>query len=96
MPVGVRGLADTRVPELLLDPPHVRACLEQHGGESMPRGVIRAVGELGLAEQRFPDLLEEEGIADEIAARRREDHLPLLSRPLRDGPAEIDRLEVTT
>jgi len=40
--------------------------------------VIGPIGELGPNEQGLPDLLEEEGIADEVAAGGREDHLALL------------------
>jgi len=84
VPVGIRGLANAGVSELSMNPPDVRAAFEQPGRESVPRRVIRPVGELGPAEQGLPDLLEEEGVADEVAARGREDYLTLLGRSLFD------------
>jgi hypothetical protein len=56
-------------PELPLDPPDVRATLEEPGREGVPGGVIRPVGQLGAAEQRLPDLLEEEGVPDRLRER---------------------------
>src|SRR5262245_12025449 len=52
------------------------------GRERVPCRVVRPVGELGPTEQGLPDLLEEEGVTDHIAARGREDHLPVLSKQL--------------
>jgi len=62
----------------------------------MSRRVIGAVGELRLVQQGLPDLLQEEEVADQVAARGREDHLALLGRPVFEGAVQIDRLEVTT
>lgn len=95
VPVDVASLADAGVPELSLHPPDIRAALEQPGRERVSGGVIRPVGELGLAEQGLPDFLEEEGVADEVAARGREDHLTLLGRPFFNGAIEVDCLEVS-
>jgi hypothetical protein len=93
--IGVGGLADAGMPELALHPPDVRATLEQPSRKGVAGGVIRPVGELGAFEQRNPNLLDEERIADQVAARGREDHLALLGRPLVEGAVEVDRLEVT-
>ena len=43
--IGVGGLADASVPELPLNPPDVRAALEQPGRKGMPRRVIWPVGD---------------------------------------------------
>src|SRR5213592_2088120 len=56
---------------------------------------MRAVGDLGPAKQGLPDLLGEEGVADEVAARGREDHLALLRRSALDVAVHIDRLQVS-
>jgi hypothetical protein len=57
--VAVSRLADARVPELSLHPAEVGPALQEPGSERVSSGMVAAVDEPGLGEQRAPDAARE-------------------------------------
>jgi len=57
--VGVGGLRDRGVAELLLHPTEIRPVREQPSGEGVPGGVVLPIGQTGLGQQGLPHIFDE-------------------------------------